>query len=64
MNDGRPTTLRGVPHKPGEWRWRFRAANGKIIAVSSEGYKEKRDVENSMLIIGRNSYKSPVEWIE
>lgn len=23
----------------GEWRWRIRARNGRILAVSSEGYK-------------------------
>jgi uncharacterized protein YegP (UPF0339 family) len=29
-------------HK-GEWRWRLRASNGKTIADSGEGYKEKSD---------------------
>ena len=24
-----------------DWRWRLRAANGKIIATSGEGYKRK-----------------------
>ena len=26
-----------------EWRWRLRAANGNIIAVSGEGYANKGD---------------------
>ncbi len=26
-----------------EWRWRLLAANGRVIAVSGEGYKIKRD---------------------
>lgn len=26
-----------------EWRWRIKANNGKIIAASSEGYKNKQD---------------------
>jgi uncharacterized protein YegP (UPF0339 family) len=26
----------------GEWRWRLKAANGKIIADSGEGYKSKQ----------------------
>jgi len=26
-----------------EWRWRLVAANGKIIAVPGEGYKNKND---------------------
>lgn len=25
--------------KRGEWRWRLKAGNGNILAVSSEGYK-------------------------
>lgn len=27
----------------GEWRWRIRAANGKIVADSGEGYKNQQD---------------------
>ena len=26
-----------------EWRWRIIANNGKVIAASSEGYKNKQD---------------------
>jgi uncharacterized protein YegP (UPF0339 family) len=29
--------------KKGEFRWRLRAGNGKIIATSGEGYKAKPD---------------------
>lgn len=29
--------------KRGEWRWRLKAANWKILAVSSEGYKNRAD---------------------
>ncbi len=29
----------------GEWRWRIKARNGRILAVSSEGYKGKRHCE-------------------
>lgn len=29
----------------GEWRWRIKARNGRILAVSSEGYKSKRHCE-------------------
>ena len=29
--------------KAGEWRWRLRASNAKIVANSSEGYKNKQD---------------------
>ena len=26
-----------------QWRWRFKANNGKIIAISSEAYHNKQD---------------------
>jgi uncharacterized protein YegP (UPF0339 family) len=32
----------------GEWRWRFRRdGNGSIIAVASEGYKNKKDCKDA-----------------
>ena len=34
--------------KIGEWRWRFIASNNKIIAVSSEGYKNRGDAEHGI----------------
>ncbi|HVM09484.1 MAG TPA: DUF1508 domain-containing protein [Acidimicrobiales bacterium] len=36
----------------GEFRWRLRAANNEIIAVSSEGYRNKND------------YEAMVDWIK
>lgn len=35
----------------GEWRWKFIAANGKTIAASSEGYKDRRDCLNGIRLI-------------
>ena len=29
--------------KAGEWRWRRRAGNGRIVGASTEGYENKRD---------------------
>jgi uncharacterized protein YegP (UPF0339 family) len=29
--------------RKGEWRWRARHTNGRILADSGEGYKRKRD---------------------
>ena len=29
--------------RAGKWRWRFVAANGEIVAVSSQGYVRKAD---------------------
>jgi uncharacterized protein YegP (UPF0339 family) len=30
-------------HAKGEWRWRLKAANGRIIADSGEGYATERE---------------------
>lgn len=39
--------------KAGEWRWRLKAANGKIIATSGEGYKHKGDCLHAIeLVVG------------
>jgi uncharacterized protein YegP (UPF0339 family) len=35
----------------GEWRWRLKAANGLIIAVSSEGYTAKANCENAIALV-------------
>jgi len=32
----------------GEFRWRLKAANGKVIATASEGYKAKADCEKGI----------------
>ena len=37
--------------KRGEWRWRLKAANGKILAVSSEGYNGKHNCVNCILSV-------------
>lgn len=29
--------------KKGEWRWRYRAVNGRIVAEGGEGYKKRSD---------------------
>ncbi|MDD2868000.1 DUF1508 domain-containing protein [Neomegalonema sp.] len=31
--------------KRGEWRWRRKASNGKIVGAASEGYKARADCE-------------------
>lgn len=35
----------------GDWRFRIRARNGKIIAASSEGYRYKRGVIRALNIV-------------
>lgn len=34
-----------------EWRWRIKANNGKIVASSSEGYRNKQDLITNMASI-------------
>ena len=43
----------------GEWRWRFKAANGFMIAVSSEGYVNKSDCLHSVNLV-QSSAVAPV----
>jgi len=33
------------------WRWRARAANGRIIAESGEAYEEKRGAEHGVSVL-------------
>jgi uncharacterized protein YegP (UPF0339 family) len=35
----------------GQWRWRFVAANNRIIAVSSEGYWNRSDCTASIRLV-------------
>jgi uncharacterized protein YegP (UPF0339 family) len=34
-----------------EWRWRYDASNYETIAVSSEGYKNRKDCERGIAIM-------------
>ncbi len=34
--------------KKGEWRWRRKASNGRIVGASSEGYNARSDCEANM----------------
>lgn len=34
-----------------EWRWRVRARNGKIIAVSGEGYKTEHGIDKAIVVL-------------
>ena len=31
-----------------EWRWRYKASNGQILADSGEGYRNKQDALDAM----------------
>lgn len=45
----------------GEYRWRFRASNGEIIA-SAEGYVRLQDCERAVGLLKRSS-GAPVEYL-
>jgi uncharacterized protein YegP (UPF0339 family) len=44
-----------------EFRWRLKAGNGQIIAVSSEGYKSKDDCRKGIELIQTGAAKAKVE---
>ena len=37
-------------HK-GEWRWRLRATNGRVIAASSEGYGRRHGAKRNLAAV-------------
>ena len=45
-----------------EWRWRFRATNGEIIAASSEGYVNKTDCSHGIELV-KGSASASVEEV-
>lgn len=47
---GEPAKVEFYPDARGEWRWRVRANNGKIVADSSEGYGNKDDAEKGYVL--------------
>lgn len=47
------------PGRDHQWRWRFRAANGEIIA-SGEGYVAHADCVHAIDLLKRNAASAPV----
>lgn len=43
----------------GEWRWRFKAPNGKIMADSGEGYETLAGCNNAIDVIKREAAGAP-----
>ena len=41
--------------RKGEYRWRFKSSNGRIIADSAEGYDSKRGCERGIEIVQTDS---------
>jgi uncharacterized protein YegP (UPF0339 family) len=44
--------------RAGEWRWRFKAPNGRIMADSAEGYSSLDAVNNAIAVIKREAPKA------
>ncbi len=45
----------------GEYRWRFISSNGRIIADSGQGYKNKSDCQNGIDLIKGEASAARVE---
>ena len=45
----------------GEFRWRFRADNGNIIAIASEGYVKKSDCSHAIDLVKQKGPAAAVE---
>jgi uncharacterized protein YegP (UPF0339 family) len=45
----------------GEWRWNLTAANGKKIATSGEGYKDKKDCMHAIELVKKAGADKVVE---
>ena len=44
----------------GEWRWRFKAPSGEIMADSGEGYTNKADCRNGLESVQKNAVSADV----
>ena len=45
----------------GEWRWRLKAINGKILADSGEGYSTKQACKDGIDLVKSTTANTPVE---
>lgn len=48
--------------RSGQWRWRLRAANNRIIADSGEAYNKKADCLHGIELV-KGSYAAPVHEV-
>ncbi len=44
----------------GDYRWRFQSNNGKILAVSGEGYINRANCEHAIILIKREASQAIV----
>lgn len=43
-----------------QWRWRLKAANGRIVATSGEGYVNKADAVHGIDLVKGTNTSTPV----
>lgn len=53
--------MRFTMYKSGtEWRWRLKASNHKIIAISSESYTNKSDCKDAIALV-KGASNAPID---
>ena len=48
----------------GEWRWRLKSPNGRIVADSGEGYKTAHGAGNAARMVRRKAALAEVERVK
>jgi uncharacterized protein YegP (UPF0339 family) len=64
QDDKGKTTFEVYQDAKKEWRWRYKAANGAIIAAPGEGYKAKADATKAIESLQSNAGTMKVEYFE
>lgn len=49
--------------RAGEWRWRFVTNRRRVIADSGEGYVNKSDCENAIVLIKIHAREAPITYL-
>ena len=45
----------------GDFRWRFEAARGQVVADSHDGYRKKADLLDTILVVKREAASAQIE---
>ena len=48
----------------GEWRWRLKASNGRIVATSGEGFKRKDSCRTSWIAVWGTFLRESFDYVE
>jgi uncharacterized protein YegP (UPF0339 family) len=58
-------TVEFYKDKVGEWRWRIKAANGRVVGDCAEGYKNRSDCEDMYMAIAEAIKTGiQVKWLD